>query len=110
MYDAFPGVLAEMLDQTGHLQMDDDCIAIRGLLVRHLVLPGCAEDSARIFDWIARELSPDSCLNVMDQYHPAGAVAEGGSFPELARRLEPGEYERALGLARDAGLHRLEGK
>jgi len=103
--------IQEMHRQVGVLEVDPGTgLARRGVLLRHLVLPGCLEDSSNIFRWISEELSPDACVNIMDQYHPAGAVAKDGVFPELNRRLTPEEYEQALRLARVAGLRRLEGK
>src|SRR5213593_404160 len=62
--------IAEMHRQTGNLVLDSRGLARRGLLVRHLVMPGAVEDGIRIIDWLAREVSPRAYVNVMDQYFP----------------------------------------
>jgi putative pyruvate formate lyase activating enzyme len=95
--------LLEMQRQVGPLDIGEDGLARRGLLIRHLVMPGLGEESEEILRWIASELGPGSYVNVMAQYHPAGRVL-AGEFPELARPLERGEHARALGLARELGL------
>ena len=69
--------------QVGDLEIRDG-LAVRGLLVRHLVMPGGADESMAILDFIAREISPNTYVNVMDQYHPAGRARD---FPELGRRV-----------------------
>lgn len=89
--------------QVGDLVVDEYGIARRGLLVRHLVMPGLQEDSRRIFSFLAREISPDTVVNVMFQYRPEGRAER---YPELNRVLERGERRRALQVALEAGLHR----
>jgi len=102
-------VVREMHRQVGDLVVGGDGLARRGLLVRHLVMPGSLEDSARIFGWLAGEIGPDTYLNVMDQYHPDGLVArQPERYPQLARPLATGEHTRALELARAAGLRRID--
>lgn len=101
--------ILEMHRQVGELEIDEDGLARRGVLLRHLVMPGGLEESARIFEWISAELSPDTYVNVMAQYHPAGRVLmEPERYPELARPLHEQEYLEALRLARAAGLRRLD--
>ena len=96
--------IEEMHRQVGDLAFDEDGLARRGLLVRHLVMPGGLEDTAEILGWLAA-LSPATYVNVMDQYHPDGRVVrQPGKFSELGRRLTPREHEQALRLAHDAGL------
>src|SRR6266498_3770988 len=63
------GVLREMLDQVGHLQMDEEGIAVRGVLVRHLILPGALENSRKCLHFLA-DLSPDMFVSIMSQYSP----------------------------------------
>jgi putative pyruvate formate lyase activating enzyme len=99
--------LKEMYRQVGDLVMDENGLAQRGLLIRHLVLPGDIAGTREAMGWIARELSPTTFVNVMGQYYPAGKVTSA-EFPEINRRLTPGEYKRALGEARQAGLIRLD--
>ncbi|MCC7541173.1 MAG: radical SAM protein [Deltaproteobacteria bacterium] len=101
--------IREMHRQVGPLQLDDEGLARRGLLVRHLVMPGSVDDSERIFRWLATEISPETYVNVMDQYHPDGLVArEPDRYPTLARPLRHQEWLDALERARAAGLHRLD--
>jgi len=97
--------IREMHRQVGDLVLEDG-LARRGLLVRHLVMPGGAEESREILDFLA-SLSSRTFVNVMDQYRPAGLVAgpEGRSrFPELAGRSAPGDVSEARAHARRLGL------
>jgi len=96
--------LREMHRQVGDLVMDADGIARRGLLVRHLILPEGLAGTDRIVRFLAREISPDTYVNLMDQYRPCYRAAER---PELRRRITPEEYAAAQTLARTAGLHRF---
>ncbi len=98
--------IREMYRQVGDLRIDEDGIASKGLLVRHLVMPGGLAETREIVKFPA-ELSTDTYVNIMEQYRPEGRAAE---FPDLARPLEHEEYEEALALARQAGLHRLDEK
>ena len=100
--------IREMHRQVGPLVVDDRGIARRGLLVRHLVMPGAADDTRRILEWLAAELGPGTYVNVMDQYRPAGKVLSG-RFPELERRPSTLDHERAVALALDLGL-RVDGQ
>lgn len=95
--------LAEMHRQVGVLATDESGVAQRGVLIRHLVLPGGLAGSERVFRFIARELSSDSYVNVMAQYRPCfDAVGD----PRLGRSLTVDEFQAALAAARHAGLHR----
>lgn len=101
--------IQEMHRQVGDLEIDERTgLARRGLLVRHLVMPGLLEDSRQVFRWIAREVSPNTYINIMDQYYPAGMVALTDRYPELGRRLTPDEFHRALAVAREEGLWRFD--
>jgi putative pyruvate formate lyase activating enzyme len=99
--------IREMHRQVGPLVVDEDGLARRGLLVRHLVMPGLLDETRAILAWLARELSPDTYVNVMDQYYPAGAVSVE-RYPELNRRLAREEHQEALRIAREVGLWRLD--
>ncbi len=99
--------LAEMHRQVGPLQFDHDGVAQRGLLLRHLVMPAGAAGTREIMQWVAHELSPDTFVNLMKQYHPAGNAARG-DFPNLQRLILPAEFRRAYEEARAAGLHRFD--
>jgi putative pyruvate formate lyase activating enzyme len=105
--EAARAAVKEMHRQVGSLQTDSGGLATRGVLIRHLVMPSLVEESRAIFQWIARELGPETYVNVMAQYRPAGKVGQG-QYPEIDRPLEPLEYGSALVLARDAGLTRLD--
>ncbi len=99
--------IREMNRQVGPLEMDASGLAQRGLLIRHLVLPGLPEETRQSLAWIARELGPTTYVNVMAQYRPGGRVGLS-SFPELNRPLEGWEYQAALQVARELGLCRLD--
>jgi putative pyruvate formate lyase activating enzyme len=99
--------VGEMHRQVGDLDCDEDGVARRGLLVRHLVLPGGLAGTASVVEFLAREISTATYLNLMAQYHPA---YRAGEHPEIARRLTSDEYEEALVLATRAGLTRLDGR
>src|SRR5690349_11971774 len=95
-----PGVLREMLDQVGHLQLDEDGIAVRGLLVRHLVLPNHVDNSRRCLRFLA-DLSPDVFVSVMSQYSPQYKAC---NYPSLNRTLTSNEYDKITDYALDLGL------
>lgn len=95
--------LREMHRQVGDLELDDQGRARRGLLVRHLVMPGDEAGSRRVLEFLAREISRGTWVNIMDQYRPAG---DAGRHPPIRRRPTAGEYHRVLETAREMGLHR----
>jgi len=95
----------EMKRQVGDLVMDEHGMARRGLLVRHLVMPGLLDETEAILRFIATELGPGTYVNLMAQYYPAGRTSE---FPEIDRHLHRSEYEHALNLADELGLRRLD--
>ena len=70
-------------------------------------MPGCLDETQAILEWIASELSPNTFINLMDQYHPAGKV-HGDRYSEISRRLGPSEYLEAQRTAVELGLHRLD--
>jgi putative pyruvate formate lyase activating enzyme len=107
--DVARAAIAAMHRQVGPLVIGADGLATRGLLVRHLVMPGCPEETRAILSWIATELGRETYVNVMDQYRPAGKVG-AARFAEIDRPLEPAEYREALAMARDAGLWRIDGQ
>jgi putative pyruvate formate lyase activating enzyme len=95
--------LKEMHRQVGDLQMDADGLATRGVLVRHLVMPGDVAGTKEILTFLAEQLSPDTYVNVMAQYHPAGKVSPE-KYSEINRRATTHEYARAVQTAQDLGL------
>jgi putative pyruvate formate lyase activating enzyme len=110
LYSSAPGYAAvmkaairEMHRQVGDLVIDEDGIARRGLLVRHLVLPGDAAAAAEVIRFLSEEISPNTYLNIMDQYRPEYLACR---FPELCRPISRQEYARVLLMAAEAGLVR----
>ena len=92
--------IREMLRQSGPVELDDDGIIRSGVIVRHLILPGCVEESMRILDWISENL-PGAWISLMAQYLPFGKV-EG--LDQLDRRLTQEEYDRVVNHLMDLGL------
>jgi len=97
--------LKEMHRQVGDLVMDDDGIAWKGLLVRHLVMPNHVAGSEKIMDFLANEIATHTYVNVMDQYRPCGTAHEDET---IDRRLTAEEYRSAVDVARKSGLTRLD--
>ena len=97
--------LREMHRQVGDLVTDSGGIALRGLLVRHLVMPNNVAGTKEILNFIANEISKDTYVNVMNQYRPCGKAFE---YKEIARPLTQGEYIAAVQWAKEAGLGRLD--
>jgi len=93
----------EMHRQVGDLQLDDEGIATRGLLVRHLVLPEGIAGTEAIVRFLAEEISTNTYINVMGQYRPAWRVRERDIAP-LNRPVTRQEVEEATAIARRAGL------
>lgn len=96
--------IREMHRQVGDLQVDDRGVACRGLLVRHLVMPGLGRESTEIIRFLS-DLSPRTHINVMAQYRPLGLAS---LYPEIARRTSWDEVEAVKRSAREAGLTLLE--
>jgi putative pyruvate formate lyase activating enzyme len=98
--------IKEMHRQVGELKVDEQGLAKRGVLVRHLVMPGGIAGMGEIAKFLAHEISPHTYLNVMRQYFPAGKVSNG-NFAEIDRRITPQEYNNAVEAAQKAGLYRF---
>lgn len=96
---ALPAI-KEMLRQTGPVELDENGVIRRGVIIRHLILPGCAQESRRILDIIADELS-GAWVSLMAQYLPFG---EALNMPELNRRLTQAEYDSVANHLCDIGL------
>ena len=92
-----------MCDQVGPLAIDASGLATRGLLLRHLVMPGGLGETRALLEWIARELGSDTYVNLMDQYRPAGKVS-GHRYEEINRSLTSSEYLEAHEIASGLGL------
>jgi len=97
--------IKEMHRQVGDLQIDDEGIAQRGLLVRHLVLPHGLAGTQEIVDFLATEISINTYINVMAQYHPCYKAFQ---VPSLAYSLNHEEFMKAANMAYKAGLTRLD--
>jgi putative pyruvate formate lyase activating enzyme len=97
--------VTEMYRQVGDLLIESNGIATHGLLIRHLVLPNNLAGTERIVQFLAKDISKNTYVNLMDQYYPAYKASE---FPELNRRITRDEYYHAYTLALKAGLHRFD--
>ena len=97
--------LKEMHRQVGDLEINDSGVAERGLLVRHLVLPHGLAGTKEIVSFLAREISTNTYLNIMAQYHP---YYQAFNLPQLARSLSQAEFAEAINLAHQQGLYRLD--
>jgi putative pyruvate formate lyase activating enzyme len=100
-FEVAKAAVSEMHRQVGDLVIEDG-IAVRGVLIRHLVLPNRLAGSEKVLDFIAR-LSHESYVNIMDQYYPCYKASD---YPELSRRITQEEYDEVIELALDLGLHR----
>lgn len=94
----------EMHSQVGDLMIDENGIAGRGLIVRHLILPNNLAGTEKVMRFLAA-VSKDTYLNIMDQYHP---VHEAGILHEINRRITTDEYRQAVEIAKTKGLHRFD--
>ncbi|HWO41839.1 MAG TPA: radical SAM protein [Candidatus Eisenbacteria bacterium] len=101
-------VIRAMHEQVGPLIVDEEGLATRGVLVRHLVMPGMLEDSREIFRYLAAALSRDTYVNIMDQYFPAWKAAADDKYREIGRRITRSELTEAFGHAAAAGLWRFD--
>jgi putative pyruvate formate lyase activating enzyme len=93
--------------QVGPLVTDENGLALRGLILRHLVMPGELAGTREILAWVARELGADTFVNVMPQYHPAGKVSVQ-EYVEINRDITRDEFSQAVAAAQAAGLRRLD--
>ena len=99
--------------QVGPLKFGPDGVARRGVLIRHLVMPGQLDETSAIFHWLANEVSPDTFVNIMGQYRPAyevGKIAQDGerTYAEVDRCPAVDELKAAYEAARSAGLWRFD--
>jgi putative pyruvate formate lyase activating enzyme len=101
--DAAKAAIREMHRQVGDLKLDREGIAVRGLLIRHLIMPNGTAGTAEIMNFLAKEISSETYVNVMDQYRP---LYRAHRRPEVARPLQPAEFEAAVATARSVGLRR----
>ena len=102
--DIARAAILEMHRQVGDLDMDKRGIAFKGLLVRHLVLPEGLAGTREAMRFLAREVSRNTYVNIMDQYHPCYKAKD---HPLINRRITSEEYQEALKIAQEEGLHRI---
>jgi putative pyruvate formate lyase activating enzyme len=93
--------IKEMHHQVGNLVVNEDGIAQRGLIVRHLILPERLAGSEASLAWLAEEISPEVHLSIMAQYYPAHHAPR---YPALTRRINIDEYNRVMGLLERLGM------
>jgi putative pyruvate formate lyase activating enzyme len=90
-----------MLRQVGHLQLDDDGLATKGLIIRHLILPGELAGTRETLGWIAENLGHETHISLMRQYFPAHRAPD---TPGISRKITAQEYDRAVGWLEEFGL------
>jgi putative pyruvate formate lyase activating enzyme len=99
-------VIREMHRQVGDLVMDERGVALKGLLVRHLILPEDLAGTGEAMKFIAEEISKNTYVNLMDQYRPCFEAKE---YHPLDKRITSTEFEQAIKIARELGITRLDG-
>lgn len=102
-FDIVKPAIREMHNQVGDLVLDQRGVAVRGLLIRHLVLPDDLAASKNVLDFIAKEISANTYINILNQYHPAYKAHE---HKQLINKNISKEYLNAIEYARSIGLHR----
>ena len=105
--DVARAAILEMHRQVGDLVLDEHGLAHRGVLLRHLVMPGMLEETEAILRWVADELGPATYVNLMDQYRPDDLVGDG-RYAEIDRMPSRLELKTALELAESFGLRRID--
>jgi putative pyruvate formate lyase activating enzyme len=105
--DAVKEGIVEMHRQVGELTFDQHGLARRGVLVRHLVMPGGVAGTREVMRFLAREVSPQTYVNLMDQYYTAFKTER---YPEIHRRITEDEYREAYEIAIEEGIRRLDAR
>lgn len=108
--DAARTAISAMHRQVGELKADENGLALRGVLVRHLLMPGMLDDTREILRWLADELSRDTYVNIMDQYHPAHKVMSDATYADINRRITDAELLSAYRIAQEVGLWRFDAR
>jgi putative pyruvate formate lyase activating enzyme len=96
--------ITEMQRQVGNLVTDENKIALKGLIIRHLIMPEGIAGTEKIVEFIVKKISTNAFLNIMDQYHPC---FEAFKYPQISRRVTVKEYRDAILLAQRYGLKRI---
>jgi putative pyruvate formate lyase activating enzyme len=94
----------EMHRQVGDLVVDENGMARRGVILRHLIMPGQLDETEAILRFAADELGTSCYVNLMAQYYVSGKVGQDGQYLEIARGIHRDEYKQALAIATDLGL------
>lgn len=97
--------IKEMFRQVGDLVLDDRGIALRGLLIRHLVLPSGLAGTQNVMQFLSQDISKNTYVNIMAQYYPCGDIPPGSP---LSRRISKLEYLQAVEIAKKEGITRLD--
>ena len=100
--------IREMHRQVGDLVLDEQGLARRGVVLRHLVLPGLIDETEAILRWVAAELGPGTYVNLMGQYRPCAKVGTNGKYAEIDRSVHRQEFEHAIAFSERLGLCRLD--
>ena len=103
--DVAKAALTAMYRQVGDLELDPAGLAVSGLLVRHLLMPGGLPETEEILRFLATQISKETYVNIMAQYHPCGEIA---AFPELNQPISNHPYQQAVDFACSQGLHRMD--
>ena len=93
--------LKKMLDQTGEPVFDDDGMMKKGIIVRHLVLPGHTDDSKKVLRWLWENFGDKIWISIMNQYTP---LCSEEKFPELSRKVTDDEYDEVVDFAVSLGI------
>ena len=103
-FEVAAAAIKEMFRQTGRFEIGDDGLMRRGVIVRHLILPGCVDNSLKVIRWFAATFKPgEAMFSLMRQYLPCGAVSKD-NFPELDRVVSDEEYETIENALFDSGI------
>ncbi len=103
-FETATAAIREMFRQTGSFEIDDDGIMQRGVIIRHLILPGHVTNSLRVLKWIESNFKPGQVMfSLMHQYIPYGRVSDT-EFPELNRRITHAEYQRVEDALMDSEI------
>jgi putative pyruvate formate lyase activating enzyme len=95
--------IKEMYRQVSNIEVDDEGIAQKGLIIRHLIFPNGIAGSEDALSWLVREVSPEVTVSIMSQYYPAHKAARH-RYPELGRKITPEEYKEVTDLVEKLGI------